>query len=169
MKPTPVSKYCVTRGWSLKKKLDHYRDKSGGPKSCWLWNGSKDTAGYGVLNFEGRLQRVHRLAYADYHGRPPVLQIMHKCDVRNCCNPSHLQEGTQSDNMLDCYQKKRHAILLPLANHKGEEHPNSTITDDIVRSVRADTRPQREIAKSHGIVQQTVSKIKRGLAWKHVK
>ena len=44
---------------------------------------------------------------ARYGEIPKGLLVMHKCDTRACCNPDHLQLGTQKDNMADCAAKGR--------------------------------------------------------------
>jgi hypothetical protein len=33
----------------------------------------------------------------------------HRCDVKPCCRPSHLYEGSQSDNELDKWYSTRAA------------------------------------------------------------
>lgn len=41
------------------------------PEGCWLWTGSKNACGYGVLGRGRRgegLIRAHRLAYQLFHG-----------------------------------------------------------------------------------------------------
>jgi hypothetical protein len=69
------------------------RDRSSG---CWLWNRSINSSGYGQL--EGEF--VHRVAYVMANGSiPKGLEVDHKCGVRNCFNPSHLQLLTHKENM----------------------------------------------------------------------
>ena len=81
-------------------------DKESG---CWLWNGSKVPDGYGKLRVNKRIQPIHRLAYLAYKGViPKQLVVRHKCDVRNCWNPEHLEVGTVRDNILDCMKRGRH-------------------------------------------------------------
>jgi hypothetical protein len=35
------------------------------------------------------------------------LHVMHKCDIKLCCNPNHLTVGTNLDNIMDSVQKNR--------------------------------------------------------------
>lgn len=77
---------------------------------CFLWMGSTDTSGYGRLKVNGRIRPLHRLSYTAFIGIPRDGNIVrHKCDVRRCWNPSHLEEGTHRDNAIDCIVRGRHA------------------------------------------------------------
>jgi hypothetical protein len=88
--------------------------KESGPADCWLWQGSKRGDGYGkfhLLNEHGQEIGItaHRLSYALANGRwpQPSKMIMHTCDNPACVNPAHLQEGTRSENLSDCWKKNR--------------------------------------------------------------
>lgn len=50
--------------------------------------------------------KSHRMAYALTNG-PPENDVLHRCDNRPCCNPAHLWDGTQADNMADMVAKGR--------------------------------------------------------------
>lgn len=42
---------------------------------------------------------AHRAIYQHIHGDiPPGMYVMHKCNNKACCNPSHLTVGTNSQN-----------------------------------------------------------------------
>lgn len=74
-------------------------DKSG---DCWEWMWLLDVYGYGHFYFEGKVWGAHRLAYRFSKGPiTPGLMVLHTCDYRPCCNPAHLYEGTQGDNVAD--------------------------------------------------------------------
>ena len=93
-----------------KAKLIAYRlvNKSG----CWIWIGSKTKSGYGVIWFDGKYHRVHRVAALMYLNHPlnSDLEVCHKCDTPLCYNPEHLFIGTHTDNMRDMVAKGRHGI-----------------------------------------------------------
>lgn len=87
-------------------------------RSCWVWTGPT-TKGYGTLG----AKRVHRLSYAQNIGPlKPGLQICHKCDVKNCLRPSHLYQGTASDNLRDAYQRKRRRLQSESITHCKHGH-----------------------------------------------
>ena len=82
---------------------------------CWLWTGASHQNGYGQTRHElafdqgykngkkngGRTTSSHRVVYELFKGRiPEGLQIDHRCEVKLCCNPDHLQAVTRSVNML---------------------------------------------------------------------
>lgn len=75
---------------------------------CLIWLGavSKKT-GYGVLSTgyksEGtkRSSYAHRVSYEYFVGPiPDGLDLDHKCRVRCCVNPDHLEPVTRADNIL---------------------------------------------------------------------
>jgi hypothetical protein len=68
---------------------------------CWEWSGSKTKGGYGQFIINTKKYYTHRFIYEYYHGQIcPDLQIDHLCRVRACCNPTHLEQVTQKENML---------------------------------------------------------------------
>lgn len=132
--------------------------------SCWLWQGSVDSKGYGLTIHDGKKnQKVHRVVYALSVGKIPTDKlVLHRCDVRNCCNPFHLFTGTVQDNTDDMVLKGRGRWL------QGSATPVAKLTEAEVDKIRQDKRLQREIAADYGIAQTTVSAIKRKVNWKHL-
>lgn len=67
---------------------------------CWLWAGSTDRRGYGQLRFHrgpGGLRYTHRLVLLD--AAVPGLVVDHLCRTPCCCNPAHLEQVTQAENI----------------------------------------------------------------------
>ena len=81
-------------------------DKSG---DCWLWRGKTYGGGYGYATVSGTEElRGHRIAWALANGEIPLgAHVLHSCDVKECCRPSHLRLGTHSDNMRDVWERIR--------------------------------------------------------------
>jgi len=75
---------------------------------CWNWIGTKASHGYGLLRYNDKTQRAHRVSYKTFVG--PIennLYVLHKCDNKLCINPSHLFLGSQQDNIDDMHKKGR--------------------------------------------------------------
>ncbi len=62
---------------------------------CWIWLGPLNEDGYGVTSYN----TAHVAAYITWVGPiPPGMEVHHKCEVRNCLNPDHLEAVTHQDN-----------------------------------------------------------------------
>lgn len=63
---------------------------------CWLWTGYIQTRGYGQFSVKtkGRERRrvAHLILFEATHGPLPAgLFAHHRCEVKRCVNPSHLE------------------------------------------------------------------------------
>lgn len=143
-------------------------DRSGGPDACWPFIGAKSN-GYGSLRVDGRTAFAHRVSYELFVGPiPDGESVLHRCDNRPCCNPIHLFAGTQLANIQDCVAKGR---FVPPPRMVGSGHVEAKLTDNDVRAIRALSDQgmfQRDIAARFGVSQTLVSKIVRGVSWRHV-
>ncbi len=80
------------------KRVDIQEDKF----VCWNWLGSKDRAGYGGIRKGNKHYVSHRIAYyLHYNKYPNGYIVRHKCHNKSCCNPHHLELGTDKDNARD--------------------------------------------------------------------
>ena len=64
---------------------------------CWIKDGEPGRHGYSRAGREGR--SAHRLAYTLAYG--PIsagLEVHHKCEVKSCCNPAHLELKTRLEH-----------------------------------------------------------------------
>lgn len=110
-------------------------DPNGG---CWLWPGAS-AGSYGSIKIRSDrvLFAVHRVTYWVRHGPiPPRMHVLHKCDVRLCCNPDHLFAGTQSDNLQDASRKGRLHFQAYNRLRKGALHPLAALTDMDIEALK---------------------------------
>ncbi len=70
------------------------------PSGCWLWKACRDD-GYGKFGVGRSVVLAHRLAYEALVGPiPEGMQIDHRCRVRHCVNPAHMEPVTHQENIL---------------------------------------------------------------------
>lgn len=126
-----------------------------------------ERGGYGVVSTGGKTTRAHRLCYQLCQGidLTSKIDVCHKCDTRICVNPDHLFLGSRKSNMRDCIEKGRFSYIPVL---RGEQSPNSKLTEDDVRTIRADTRSQRAIARAYGVDKGTIACIIHRKTWGHI-
>lgn len=67
---------------------------------CWIWTRGLDTGGYAQGWFD-KGPFGHRNIYEAVRGPiPSGLQLDHKCRIRACVNPDHLEPVTRKTNIL---------------------------------------------------------------------
>lgn len=104
-------------------------DRSG--DGCHEWRGATNSTGYGTLNWNGVTATAHRVAaflsgmvgaVAAPKNRKGDGFVLHACDNRRCCNPTHFEVGTYSRNQVDAYKRGGKAAF------RGSAHANAKLT-----------------------------------------
>lgn len=155
---------------SFSQKLEHFDN------GCHLWSGSLGRGGYGKVKVKNRTWSTHRFAWFCNFGEIPTgMQINHACDNRRCCNPSHLELGTQKQNIQDALNRGRMATgdrqglrLHPESRPFGERNGSAKLTVGEVLKIRKSKAAYRIIAERFNIKPVTVSLIRRKLTWTHI-
>ena len=84
----------------------------------WLWKINND--GYGTCSFPDGVQLAHRQAFTESRGHQPTKDVLHLCHRPFCIQPSHLYDGTASENSEDRKLRVSHGIDFQLLNKKAE-------------------------------------------------
>lgn len=136
-------------------------DTNGG---CWLWGWSFSSTGYGQLSVNGVPRTTHVVAWELLRGAIPKDKfVLHRCDVRACCNPDHLFLGTQADNVADMIAKGRNATGFDLPQTK----LSVDLANVILEAIAVGDRSQNQIARDLGVGATLVSNVKNGLRRGH--
>lgn len=143
-------------------------DRSGGDDACWFWvHMGANEQKYGTFWVAGKLHHAHRIAWSLANGEWAATKfVCHHCDQKACCNPAHLFAGTHADNMRDMVAKGRHARAG--GKKPGAFDVRNKLTADLALQVFRAQGLHRDIAKTFGVVRQTVSDVKIGRRWGHV-
>lgn len=68
---------------------------------CWLHAGSINSDGYGIVFYDGKQLRAHRVMYESEVGLiPDGLHIDHLCRTRVCINPGHMEVVENVTNIM---------------------------------------------------------------------
>jgi hypothetical protein len=145
---------------------------------CWTWTRAHNGLGYGVFTFQGQREYAHRFAYRQLIGDIPAgYYVLHQCDNPPCVR--HLFTGTQKDNLHDCSQKghvqagaDHWARRMPERMVRGEAHPNTHLTADLVRAIRnryaAGGVSMHQLAREYHVSSRTILQIIHRRVWAHV-
>jgi hypothetical protein len=160
--------------------------KAGERDQCWPYGGGRTARGYGVyaIKSAGRRKRMfmaHRVAFFLSNGFiDNSKDVCHSCDNPPCCNGAHLFLGTALDNLLDAsakgrmlqWKERNPAIIYPERMPRGITHGKAKLTDEQVSDIRKRYSPPMvtvyKLAKEFKVAWQTVDKIVKGKAWRHL-
>lgn len=121
---------------------------------CWIWIGSLDSYGYGLIA-SGRGPRLaHRVSWELHNGNiERQTHVLHRCDTPCCVNPMHLFLGSHADNMRDCAKKGR--------------SPNLKLNAEQIADIRTKRLKQKEFAQLYGCSRPNISVIQTRKTWDH--
>lgn len=152
-----MSPITIARFWS---KVAVSKNQS----DCWEWQGTLNDGGYGRFSVGRLWLAAHRVAYELVNGPiPDGHQIRHRCHNRKCCNPDHLLTGSAQDNSNDALEAGKIA--------RGSASPASKLTEEDVIYIRRnpDGLQGNELAEKFGVAASTISYVRRGRGWDHVR
>jgi hypothetical protein len=129
----------------------------GNADECWIWKGTKNKFGRGLIHVQGRLRPAPRISYLLHKGNDDPLRVgthvCHSCDKPSCVNPAHLWQGTPGENTADALRKNR---------------VKSKLMPSDVRAIRKLARTaaeQRKCAEMFGITAGHAYAIYRRIYW----
>jgi len=132
-----------------------------GPDECWEWQGYRGPCGYGRLTWQNQPGKLaHRVAFS-LAGGDCSRVVRHRCDNRACCNPAHLQPGTQADNIRDAVARGRQH------HPTGEKNGRAVLTEAHVTRIKAVARHGNysALGREYGVSPSAVWRIAKGIGW----
>lgn len=141
------------------------------PGECWYWAGHIEKNGYGRMRVQGRNYAPHRIVCylkdktafsltSEKKNTKDSKFVMHSCDNKLCCNPTHLSVGSPKENTADMIRKGRKAKLL------GENSPRAKLSHADVERIRESRifgAVQKDLAKVYAVSAATISTACRGI------
>jgi len=126
-----------------------------GLSDCWVWTGGKQSNGY---------SQIKKKTYGAYLGHqwachhwnksplpiPRGMCVKHKCDVRLCVNPEHLEYGTLQENIQEMVERNPKAM--------GRIAPTD-IELQMLREMIKNETPRREMSRNFGHGRHWIDRI----------
>lgn len=107
-KPASLSRFGQTEmNWGQFRRFCKHVElhDMGYTTPCLLWTGGLHDKGYGRFylgSIDGKpvWAYAHRISFEHWIGFPPKGYIVdHECNVKTCCNPTHLWPQTNKENL----------------------------------------------------------------------
>ena len=131
---------------------------------CRIWQRTKNNIGYGQMRHDGKMCRVHRLAFELWvEPLGDGMCVCHTCDVRACLEPTHLFQDTQQGNTDDMVEKGRQA--------KGEAVGGAIFCEYDILEMRALYDAGfglSELGRMYDVYPATIQHIVKRRSWKHL-
>ena len=124
---------------------------------CWIWKGGIMLNGYGQLKqITYGTRYAHQWACSYWNKSPlPVEKghcVKHKCDVRLCVNPEHLEYGTLKENIKEMIERNPKAC--------GKKEPTEDEIE-LLKEMIAENVPRRQMSKQLGHSRNWLDRIKK--------
>jgi len=156
------------------KKFWSYVDKRG-EDECWEYQRYCDKKGYGRFCVDkDHHYKAHWFSYLLANGKLPDSLCCHTCDNPPCCNPKHLWDGTNKQNMEDMVAKGRGENRSKLDN-AGVKNVACKLTEEQVLSIRREHKHinrnnnnTTELAKKYMVSSSTIVRIISHATWSHI-
>lgn len=151
-----MKKHPMSRDVSGKKNpryrpmWDRFWDKVDKSGDCWEWTGAITSGGYGSIGVEGKILQAHRFIM----DAPDDVCVLHKCDNRSCVNPDHLYFGDKKQNAKDRDVRHRNGM--------------QKLTNEEIIWIYQLGESVAKIRKTFGVSHSVVSRIKRGVSYRHL-
>ena len=139
---------------------------------CMEWSGAKHPKGYGLISVQCKTIKLHRFILEHKLQRKIDKNkcALHLCNNPPCCNPLHIIEGTNKENVdykVQCDRQARgkfHGL-------KGELNSFAKLSESDIREIRKQTGIilQRDLAKAYNVSRTHISAIQTYKLWSHVK
>lgn len=136
-----------------------------GMTACWEWTGLRSRRGYGRMRVAGGpTSAAHRYAMFVRIGTLDDETARHRCDNPPCCNPEHLEPGSQLENVADRNERGRTAT--------GNRTRSGQLTDEQVVAIRFRAEylqeSYRSIAEDYPIQIEAVRRVVLGTTYTNV-
>ncbi len=170
--PTPPCKSCGEKFFKPHKRAIYCSLRCAflpfvamrGKEECWHWTKAKNDKGYGHGSYLNRVVYAHRAMFEVFKGAIPDKSVIrHSCDNPPCCNPDHLELGTQVENAADMDHRGRRRTVY----RTGSQHIRAKLTDVQVAEIRClqGVIGSPTVAKKYGVSKTSILRIWNGRSW----
>lgn len=147
---------ATSRMSPLDRIMQHVNKQADGH---WEWIGKGKTGinrEYGGTRLNGKMMSSHRAVWILLKGYVPG-DLLHQCDMKLCCNPNHLREGTHQENLKEASTARGNKGWGAC---KSETHSRRKLTlhqEDLILAAWSSGKSQREIAAEYKISQPGIA------------
>lgn len=122
MRPTELVQFKILN------RIAGYRLIVNSVTKCWT-KSNCNINNYQTVKFGGEITGLHVVSAMIFHQlnfNANNHNVLHKCDIPACCNPSHIYLGSSQDNSNDMKHRRKNYVIQGCLI-KREESPDVTL------------------------------------------